>query len=52
MLIILIFIDNSALDEKTATKSESKNEQDKVTKLQAFYSSYFHDKSHLDDDGT
>ena len=42
------FINNTDLDKKKvatlATKSESKTEQDKIIKLQAFDSSYFHDK--------
>ena len=35
-----------------ATKAELKIEQDGVTKLQAFDSSYFHGKSHFKYDGT
>ena len=34
-----------------AAKAELKAEQDKIVKLQAFDSSYFHTKSHLQDDG-
>ena len=34
------------------TKVELKVEQDKITKLQAFDSSYFRGKSHFEDDGT
>ena len=35
-----------------ATKAELKTEQDKVTKLQTFDSSYFRGKSHFEEDGT
>ena len=35
-----------------ATKAKSQLEQDKIRKLQAFYSSYFHCKSHFENDGT
>ena len=34
-----------------ATKTDLNAEQDKVTKLQAFDSSYFRGKSHFEDDG-
>ena len=34
-----------------ATKADLNAEQDKVTKLQAFDSSYFRGKSHFEDDG-
>ena len=34
-----------------ATKADLNAEQDKVTKLQAFDSSYFRSKSHFEDDG-
>ena len=51
---IAVFIDNSDLNKKVATlatKTELKAEQDKLTKLQAFDSSYFRGKSHFEDDG-
>ena len=35
-----------------ATKAELKEEQHKISKLQASNSSCFHDKSHFEDDGT
>ena len=35
-----------------ATKAEIKAEQDKITKLQAFDSNYFCDKSYFEDEGT
>ena len=35
-----------------ATKVELKAEQDKIMKLQAFDSSYFHGQTHFEDDGT
>ena len=37
---------------KLAAKAALKAEQDKITKLQPFYSSYFCDKNHFEDDGT
>ena len=49
------FINNADLDKKVgtlATKAELKAEQDKITKLKAFDSSYFCGKSHFEDDGT
>ena len=49
------FINNADLDKKAgtlATKAELKAEQDKITKLKAFDSSYFRGKSHFEDDGT
>ena len=51
------FINNADLDKKKkvatlAAKSELKAEQDKITKLEAFDSRYFHDKSHTEDDRT
>ena len=49
------FIDNSDLNKKVATlatKTELKAEQDKLTNLQAFDSSYFRGKIHFEDDGT
>ena len=48
-------INNSNLNKKEATlvtKAELKAEQDKITKLEAFDSSYFCGKSHLEDDAT
>ena len=51
---IAVFIDNSDLNKKVATlatKTELKAEQDKLTKLQAFDSTYFRGKSHFEDDG-
>ena len=48
------FIDKSDLDKKIAalaTKATLKREQDKIVKLQAFRSNYFHGKSHFKDDG-
>ena len=35
-----------------AKKAELEAQQDKITKLQAFYSSYFRGKNHFEDDGT
>ena len=49
------FINNTNLDKKLATlatKAELKEEQDNITKLQAFDSSYFRNKSHSEDDET
>ena len=49
------FIDNSNLDKKIATpaeKTELKSNQNKITKSEAFDSSYFRDESHYEDDGT
>ena len=34
-----------------ATKAELKSEQDKIVKLQDFFSRYFHGKNHYKDDG-
>ena len=48
-------MDHSDLDKKVtaiATKAESKAEQDKIMKVQAFDFSYFCDKSHFEDDDT
>ena len=48
------FINNADLEKKVAklaTKAELKAEKDKITKLQAFDSSYFRGKSHFEDDG-
>ena len=48
-------INNSDLNKKVAmlaAKTEVKAEQDRLTKLQAFDSSYFRAKSHFEDDGT
>ena len=48
------FINNSELDRKVATlatKAELKEEQDKITKMQAFDSSYFRAKNHFEVDG-
>ena len=48
-------MDHSDLDKKVtaiATKAESKAEQDKIMKVQAFDFSYFRDKSHFEDDDT
>ena len=48
-------IDISDLNKKVATlatKAELKVEQDKITKLEAFDSSYFRGKSNFEDDGT
>ena len=48
------FIKDLDLDKKIATlatKAELKSEQDKIAKLEAFVSSYFHGKSHFEDDG-
>ena len=44
------FIDNSDFNKKVAklaTKAELKAEQDKITKLEKFYSSYLRGKSHF-----
>ena len=49
------FINNAHLDRKLATlaaKTELKEEQDKIIKLQVFDSIYFRGKSHFEDDGT
>ena len=49
------FIDNSNSNKKIATlatKSELNSEQDKITKSQAFDSSYSCGKSHFEDDET
>ena len=35
-----------------ATKAESKAEQDKIVKLEAFNLNYFHGKNHFEDDAT
>ena len=43
------------MDKRVATlakKAELKAEQDKITKLQAFDSSYFQGKSHFENAGT
>ena len=48
------FINNADLEKKVATlatKAELKAEKDKITKLEAFDSSYFRGKSHFEDDG-
>ena len=50
-----MFINDIDLDKVIAilaAKAESKSEEDKITKLLAFDSSYFYGKSHLEDDGT
>ena len=44
------FINNSDLNKKIlrpSTKAELKSEEDKIVIIQAFYLSYFRDKSHL-----
>ena len=49
------FISNAILNKKVAilaTNVELKAEQDKITKLQAFDSSYIRGKSHFEDDGS
>ena len=49
------FINNSDLNKKVATlatNAELKKEQDKITKLKGFDSSYFCGKSHFEDDST
>ena len=49
------FINSTDLNKKIARltiKVELKTEQDKVTKLQKFDSSYFLGKNHFQDDGT
>ena len=48
-------IDNADLDNKiatVATKAELKTEQDKITKLKAFDSSFFCETTQFDDDVT
>ena len=48
------FINNAKINKKVgtlATKGELRAEQDKLSKLQASDSSYFHGKSHFEDDG-
>ena len=40
------------MNKKLAIKAKLKAEQDKITKLQAFDSSYFRGKNHFEDDGT
>ena len=37
---------------KLAKRAEFKTEQDKITKLEAFDSSYFRGKIHFEDDGS
>ena len=49
------FVNNADLDKKAATlatKAELKEEQDKITKLQALDSSHFRGESYFEDDGT
>ena len=49
------FVNNSDLDKEIATlttKAKVKVDQDKIAKLQAFHSSYFHSKSYFENDGT
>ena len=49
------FTNNADLNKKVETlarKAELKAEQNKITKWQAFNSSYFRGKSHFEDDGT
>ena len=49
------FTNNAGLNKKVETlarKAELKAEQNKITKWQAFNSSYFRGKSHFEDDGT
>ena len=49
------FINNSDWNKEVATlatKAELKAEEDKIVKLQAFYSNYFCSKSHFEDDDT
>ena len=49
------FIGSSILNKKVATlatKAELKAEQDKITKLEAFDSSYFRGQSHFEDNGS
>ena len=44
------FTNNSDLNQKIlrpSTKAELKSEEDKIVIIQAFYLSYFRDKSHL-----
>ena len=50
-----MFIDNSDLNKKVETlaiKAELKAEQEKITKLEAFDSSYNRGKSYFSNDGT